>query len=100
MGQRHPGSACLLHPFTGWQVKCRGPLRSLPACIHDPSPPLTAGEEPHSGIVASISSGNPALVTCIDDERLEFQVGEGGRRVARAMRRQLYCVPWALLCCC
>lgn len=32
------------------------------------------GEEPHSGIVASISSDNPALVTCVDDERLEFQV--------------------------
>jgi hypothetical protein len=38
-----------------------------------------AGEEPHSGIVASISSGNPALVTCVDDERLEFQVGVWGR---------------------
>jgi hypothetical protein len=39
-----------------------------------------SGEEPHSGIVASISSDNPALVTCVDDERLEFQVsgkGEG-----------------------
>jgi len=39
-----------------------------------PRPPSRAGEEPHSGIVASVSSGNPALVTCIDDERLEFQV--------------------------
>lgn len=36
---------------------------------------IHAGEEPHSGIVASISSDNPALVTCVDDERLEFQVG-------------------------
>lgn len=35
---------------------------------------LLPGEEPHSGIVASISSDNPALVTCVDDERLEFQV--------------------------
>ncbi|GBG00327.1 ubiquitin-activating enzyme E1, partial [Raphidocelis subcapitata] len=36
----------------------------------------TDGEEPHSGIVASISSGSPALVTCIDDERLQFQDGD------------------------
>jgi hypothetical protein len=35
---------------------------------------VLSGEEPHSGIVASISSDNPALVTCVDDERLEFQV--------------------------
>ncbi|WIA10070.1 hypothetical protein OEZ85_010280 [Tetradesmus obliquus] len=34
------------------------------------------GEDPHSGIVASVSSGNPALVTCVDDERLEFQDGQ------------------------
>eukprot|EP00899_Mesostigma_viride_P027629 jgi/Mesvir1/8050/Mv18206-RA.1 len=34
------------------------------------------GEDPHSGIIASISNGNPAFVTCIDDERLEFQDGE------------------------
>jgi hypothetical protein len=45
-----------------------------------------SGEEPHSGIVASVTSGNPALVTCIDDERLQFQVrgppGGGGGMVA------------------
>lgn len=34
------------------------------------------GEEPHTGIVASISSGDPALVTCVEDERLEFEDGE------------------------
>lgn len=34
------------------------------------------GEEPHSGIVASVSAENPALVTCVEDERLEFQDGE------------------------
>ncbi|EFJ51834.1 hypothetical protein VOLCADRAFT_79505 [Volvox carteri f. nagariensis] len=34
------------------------------------------GEEPHSGIVASVSSGSPAIVTCVEDERLEFQDGE------------------------
>ncbi|KAG2427387.1 hypothetical protein HYH02_014607 [Chlamydomonas schloesseri] len=34
------------------------------------------GEEPHSGIVASVSSGSPAMVTCVEDERLEFQDGE------------------------
>eukprot|EP00252_Welwitschia_mirabilis_P014821 TRINITY_DN32861_c0_g1_i1.p1 TRINITY_DN32861_c0_g1~~TRINITY_DN32861_c0_g1_i1.p1 ORF type:complete len:1053 (+),score=251.74 TRINITY_DN32861_c0_g1_i1:370-3528(+) len=34
------------------------------------------GEEPHTGIIASISNDNPALVSCVDDERLEFQDGE------------------------
>ncbi|KAH0464742.1 hypothetical protein IEQ34_004845 [Dendrobium chrysotoxum] len=34
------------------------------------------GEEPHTGIVASISNDNPAAVYCIDDERLEFQDGD------------------------
>ncbi|CAM8967912.1 unnamed protein product [Rhodiola kirilowii] len=34
------------------------------------------GNEPHTGIVASISNDNPALVSCIDDERLEFQDGD------------------------
>ncbi|KAG8093490.1 hypothetical protein GUJ93_ZPchr0012g20633 [Zizania palustris] len=34
------------------------------------------GEEPHTGIVASISNDNPGLVSCVDDERLEFQDGD------------------------
>ncbi|KAL8544390.1 hypothetical protein ACS0TY_004797 [Phlomoides rotata] len=34
------------------------------------------GEEPHTGIVASISNDNPALVGCVGDERLEFQDGD------------------------
>ncbi|XP_047308611.1 ubiquitin-activating enzyme E1 1-like [Impatiens glandulifera] len=34
------------------------------------------GEEPHTGIVASISNDSPALVSCVDDERLEFQDGD------------------------
>ncbi|CAN4115873.1 unnamed protein product [Withania somnifera] len=34
------------------------------------------GEDPHTGIIASISNDNPALVACIDDERLEFQDGD------------------------
>jgi hypothetical protein len=42
---------------------------------------LTAGEDPHSGIVASITNGSPCLVTCVDDERLEFQVGAVGGRL-------------------
>ncbi|TYG58817.1 hypothetical protein ES288_D08G252700v1 [Gossypium darwinii] len=33
------------------------------------------GEEPHTGIIASISNDNPALVSCVDDERLEFEDG-------------------------
>lgn len=34
------------------------------------------GEEPHTGIIASISNDNPALVSCVDDERIEFQDGD------------------------
>ncbi|XP_020276157.1 ubiquitin-activating enzyme E1 2-like [Asparagus officinalis] len=34
------------------------------------------GEEPHTGIIESISNGSPALVTCVDDERIEFQDGD------------------------
>ncbi|CAN6467402.1 unnamed protein product [Victoria cruziana] len=34
------------------------------------------GEEPHTGIIASISNDNPALVSFVDDERLEFQDGD------------------------
>ncbi|KAH9296093.1 hypothetical protein KI387_039681, partial [Taxus chinensis] len=34
------------------------------------------GEEPHSGIIASVSNDYPAVVSCVDDERLEFQDGD------------------------
>jgi ubiquitin-activating enzyme E1 len=34
------------------------------------------GEDPHTGIVASISNDNPAMISCVDDERLEFQDGD------------------------
>ncbi|KAF8396973.1 hypothetical protein HHK36_018610 [Tetracentron sinense] len=34
------------------------------------------GEEPHTGIIASISNDDPALISCVDDERLEFQDGD------------------------
>ncbi|OMO82888.1 Ubiquitin/SUMO-activating enzyme E1 [Corchorus capsularis] len=34
------------------------------------------GEDPHTGIIASISNDNLALVSCVDDERLEFQDGD------------------------
>lgn len=34
------------------------------------------GEEPHTGIIASISNDKSALVSCVDDERLEFQDGD------------------------
>jgi ubiquitin-activating enzyme E1 len=35
-----------------------------------------AGEDPHTGIIAGITPGNPTLVTTVEDERLEFQDGE------------------------
>ncbi|CAL5060894.1 unnamed protein product [Urochloa decumbens] len=34
------------------------------------------GEDPHTGIIASISNDSPALISCVDDERLEFQDGD------------------------
>lgn len=34
------------------------------------------GNEPYTGIIASISNDNPALVAGVDDERLEFQDGD------------------------
>ncbi|GJN33501.1 hypothetical protein PR202_gb22110 [Eleusine coracana subsp. coracana] len=34
------------------------------------------GEDPHTGIIASITNDSPAMVSCIDDERLEFQDGD------------------------
>lgn len=34
------------------------------------------GEEPRTGIVASISNDYPAIVSCVEDERLEFQDGD------------------------
>lgn len=34
------------------------------------------GEEPHKGVIAFISNGNPSIVSCVDDERLEFQDGD------------------------
>eukprot|EP00271_Cylindrocystis_brebissonii_P015800 TRINITY_DN38822_c0_g1_i1.p1 TRINITY_DN38822_c0_g1~~TRINITY_DN38822_c0_g1_i1.p1 ORF type:complete len:1057 (+),score=227.94 TRINITY_DN38822_c0_g1_i1:231-3401(+) len=36
----------------------------------------TDGEDPFAGIVASVSNDNPALVTCVDDERLHFEDGD------------------------
>uniref|UniRef100_A0A0E0LQ45 E1 ubiquitin-activating enzyme n=1 Tax=Oryza punctata TaxID=4537 RepID=A0A0E0LQ45_ORYPU len=34
------------------------------------------GEDPHTGIIASIGNDSPAMVSCVDDERLEFQDGD------------------------
>lgn len=34
------------------------------------------GEDPFTGIIASISNDSPALATCVDDERLGFQDGD------------------------
>ncbi|KAJ7533056.1 hypothetical protein O6H91_13G031200 [Diphasiastrum complanatum] len=36
----------------------------------------TDGEEPHSGIISSITNGNPTVVSCVDDERLGFEDGD------------------------
>ncbi|XP_009141040.2 ubiquitin-activating enzyme E1 1 [Brassica rapa] len=34
------------------------------------------GEEPHTGIIASISNESEAFISCVDDERLEFEDGD------------------------
>ncbi|KAH0886458.1 hypothetical protein HID58_062554 [Brassica napus] len=34
------------------------------------------GEEPHTGIIASISNESQAFISCVDDERLEFEDGD------------------------
>ncbi|XP_078447049.1 ubiquitin-activating enzyme 1 [Wolffia australiana] len=34
------------------------------------------GKDPHTAIIASISNDNLALISCVDDERLEFQDGD------------------------
>ena len=34
---------------------------------------VIAGEEAASAIIASITPGSPTLVTCVDDERMDFQ---------------------------
>ncbi|CAN6306969.1 unnamed protein product [Urochloa humidicola] len=34
------------------------------------------GEDPHTGIISSITNDNPATVYCIDDEILDFQEGD------------------------
>lgn len=46
-----------------------------------------AGEEPHSGIVASITTGANPIVTCVEDERLEFQVCVSGQRQCQQGRQ-------------
>ena len=34
---------------------------------------LPSGEEAATAIIASILPGNPTLITCVDDERMDFQ---------------------------
>eukprot|EP00879_Flechtneria_rotunda_P011893 GHRR01012422.1.p1 GENE.GHRR01012422.1~~GHRR01012422.1.p1 ORF type:complete len:887 (+),score=280.88 GHRR01012422.1:1076-3736(+) len=64
-------------PIPFIRVETRGIFASV-FCDFGPSFTVydVDGEEPHTGIVASITSGNPALVTCVDDERLQFQDGQ------------------------
>ncbi|KAG4113685.1 hypothetical protein ERO13_D13G239500v2, partial [Gossypium hirsutum] len=64
-------------PISFVKTEVRGHFGSI---FCDFGPELTVvdvdGEVPHTGIIASISNDNPALVSCIDDERLEFQDGD------------------------
>ncbi|DBA88021.1 TPA: hypothetical protein ACH3X1_005003 [Trebouxia sp. C0004] len=56
------------------------------------------GEEPATGIIASIIPGNPTLITCVDDERMEFQARpchvDGAQSLSISLRPQFaqyYC---------
>ncbi|MBA0574668.1 hypothetical protein Golob_001855, partial [Gossypium lobatum] len=64
-------------PISFVKTEVRGHFGSI---FCDFGPELTVvdvdREVPHTGIIASISNDNPALVSCIDDERLEFQDGD------------------------
>lgn len=42
-------------------------LKNEPTCV-------PSGEEAATGIVASITPGNPTIVSCVDDEKMDFQV--------------------------
>jgi hypothetical protein len=79
------------HPLTHPPAHSCMLLACLPAC-------LPAGEEPHTGIIAGITPGNPTLVTTVEDERLEFQDGEGGRRGVWCAALVLFCVLRAQGC--
>ncbi|KAG0577880.1 hypothetical protein M758_5G181300 [Ceratodon purpureus] len=64
-------------PIAFIKADIRGVFGSV-FCDFGPSFTVTDvdGEEPYSGILASISNENPASVTCVDDERLECQDGD------------------------
>lgn len=79
------------------------PLRPGSLGPRPPWCPSTTGEDPHTAIVASISNSNPAVVTCVEDERLQFDVrGAGGaawllgREAGRVLLRGLHC--WWGMC--
>jgi hypothetical protein len=81
-----PGAAaaCATPPCHAfWErLTCTPPTHPpTPACLLPACLPacLPAGEEPHTGIIAGITLGNPTLVTTVEDERLEFQDGDEGR---------------------
>ncbi len=47
--------------------------------LHVPDLMTHTGEQPHTGIVASITTDDTTtLITCVDDERLEFNVRRYG----------------------
>lgn len=56
---------------------CTGPLYGLshlPSMYGDMELAFSlAGEEPNSGIIASITPGMSTLITCVEDDRLAFQ---------------------------
>jgi ubiquitin-activating enzyme E1 len=41
-----------------------------------PHPAPGAGEQPQTGIIASISQGSPTIVYCVEEDRLGFQEGD------------------------
>lgn len=64
-------------PITFIKTEVKGLFGSV-FCVFGPKFTVfdVDGEDPHTGIIESISNDNPSLVTCVDDERLEFQDGD------------------------
>ena len=90
-----PGLAlrgALLQAWSRTPVSLRGlrALRLLASSGDDWG--AAAGEEAHSGIVAGITGGSPTIVTCVEDERLEFQAcAQGSTIPGRSVQTSVIC---------
>ena len=65
---RHFGASC------GRTCRCASESVQVPEGCAQAGWCGCVGEEPHTGIIAGITDGRPSVVTCVEDERLQFQV--------------------------